>query len=173
MFTPIRQCVRVFFFISFFCLFFPQPRVSTSSLGVSSSFLPSLPTPPTILLPSNPPRYPSASVKSSLLSAEPPHISLLFPHFSRYLRVSAFALYPIHLHPLCSSPDGTFSSFYMLLLHVSILQADLIFPRAIVCLSCVTTCWLGFHLPCRLMRELLPPYERRAHSHSSRETTSV
>lgn len=91
--------------------------MSTSSLGVSSSFLPSLPTPPTIRLPSNffffpPLRYPSASVKSPSLSAEPPPISQLFPP-SLPLSPALFFQFVSILSALL---DRTFPSLYLSLL---------------------------------------------------------
>lgn len=143
MFMPIRQSVAVFFFIS--CLFyFNQPRVSTSSLGVSSflllfrssSSLPIFP-PPCVV--------PVLLSRTLLPSADPPPMSQLNPHFSRYLQVSAF--FPNSSPSSPFSPGGTFSSFYLFLLPVSISQTDLVMPISFRPqsnnFSCKRTCWPG------------------------------
>lgn len=155
--------------------------MSTSSLGVSSSFLPSPPTPPTIRLPSNFFSSPHCVIPL-LLSRAPRCLQSLHPSHSSSLRLSPYlqllffqfvsilsALLPI-------APSLVSTCLFSLRRFVAGRPYQVytcIFPPQLFRLSCTRTCWPSFCLPCCLVRELSPPPERRDRLHGAHETMLV
>lgn len=137
--------------------------MSTSSLGVSSSCLPSPPTPPTILLPSN--FFPPAAL-SLCFCQEPLAVCGASTHLAALPSVS----------PAISSslPSSGFRNFFSAAFCKQTSSGLYRYLSATMQnFKCATrTCWPGCHLCRRLVREVAPPPERRAQLHGSCETMS-